>query len=644
MMKNKLLLSILLCLSVFFLLTGSGNASPLESYDFWYCAVAAGGAGYPPSGNWAEGDEPVSASDSYSCFYGSGSASARADSTLEAFATSTVNDPENYGYCLCPGAYAGHGTKFVATENRLHVSFNYSAARSASGYDAVSLFAEFTFNLATPDFPLPNNAPATWIADWRDTLDATGNRTFDQYYDLEIGKTYRWWVDIFWLDGTASGTSTTTSSARIWNLVIEYAPLPDLNTPPVANAGSDNTVDEGSPVCLDGSGSSDPEGHTVTYSWRQIGEPAVSLNAPNSATPTFTAPAVNSGGETLTFELVVSDGELVGEPDTVNITVKNLNNVPSADAGADQTVQENCPVQLNGSLSYDPDGESLSFTWSQISGPSVSLADQEMASPSFTAPSVGLEGATLVFELTVTDGIASASDMVTVIVENVNHVPVAHAGSDQTVDERRPVSLNGSGSSDPDFDSLTFQWIQISGPEVVLSDPTGPTPTFTAPLVQPGGAALVFQLTVNDGLANSQANEVTVTVMNANDPPLSDLAEASPNRLWPPNHKLVPVKVVGIADPDNDQVIVTITGVTQDEPVDGTGDGDTSPDAVIQGDTVLLRAERAGNGNGRVYRISFTADDGAGGLCNGVVTVIVPKNARQTDSVDDGQYFDSSQP
>lgn len=72
-----------------------------------------------------------------------------------------------------------------------------------------------------------------------------------------------------------------------------------------------------------------------------------------------------------------------------------------------------------------------------------------------------------------------------------------------------------------------------------------------------------------------------------------------------PNHKLVPVGIVGVTDPDNDQVTLTVTGVTQNKPVNGLGDGDTSPDAVIQGSNVLLRAERAGNGNGRVYRVTI---------------------------------------
>ena len=109
---------------------------------------------------------------------------------------------------------------------------------------------------------------------------------------------------------------------------------------------------------------------------------------------------------------------------------------------------------------------------------------------------------------------------------------------------------------------------------------------------------------------------------------------------WPPNHKLVPVSITGVADPDNPAASVTVTAVTQDEPVRGPGCGDTSPDAVLAGASVLLRAERAGHGTGRVYRVSFTAADGSGATCTGSVTVCVPHDRRHA-CVDEGQLYNS---
>ncbi|MBI3990295.1 MAG: hypothetical protein HY347_11850, partial [candidate division NC10 bacterium] len=240
---------------------------------------------------------------------------------------------------------------------------------------------------------------------------------------------------------------------------------------------------------------------------------------------------------------------------------------PVANAGDDQTVNEGELVILNGSGSHDPGGDPLTYHWTQIAGPPVSLDLTDPVHPTFIAPSVPAGGATLTFELTVSDGeLTSEPDVVNIHVKNVNHPPVADAGDDQTKNEGSLVTLNGTGSNDPDGDAMTYTWSQVSGPAVPLSDATSSIPTFTAPLVGPGGTTLVFQLVVNDGLADSLPDEVVITVQNLNDPPACDLAQASPARLWPPDHKLLPVGIVGVSDPDHDQVTLTITRVTQDEP------------------------------------------------------------------------------
>ncbi|MGA9752547.1 MAG: CARDB domain-containing protein, partial [Acidobacteriota bacterium] len=114
-------------------------------------------------------------------------------------------------------------------------------------------------------------------------------------------------------------------------------------------------------------------------------------------------------------------------------------------------------------------------------------------------------------------------------------------------------------------------------------------------------------------------------------------ALANPSILWPPNHKLVPISITGVIAPAGDTVTVSITGITQDEPGKGVGDGDTCPDGFGVGTSqAQVRAERSGTGNGRVYVISFTATDAHGAACNGVVKVGVPHdknvNPRRTPS------------
>jgi hypothetical protein len=117
-------------------------------------------------------------------------------------------------------------------------------------------------------------------------------------------------------------------------------------------------------------------------------------------------------------------------------------------------------------------------------------------------------------------------------------------------------------------------------------------------------------------------------------------AHADPDLLWRPNHRLVKVTIGGLIDPGGNPVTITVTKVTQDEPVDSHGKGDLSPDAVLRDGELFLRAERDGNGNGRVYRVHFTAS--VGGLpVPGAVNVTVPHAIGGAAAVDDGQNYDS---
>jgi hypothetical protein len=104
----------------------------------------------------------------------------------------------------------------------------------------------------------------------------------------------------------------------------------------------------------------------------------------------------------------------------------------------------------------------------------------------------------------------------------------------------------------------------------------------------------------------------------------------------------VNVTIVGVTDPDGDPVTITFTSITQDEPVNGSGDGDTCPDAEgLGGGVARLRAERSGSGDGRVYHLTFVADDGRGGQCTATVEVSVPKH-RHGAAVDEGGVYDAA--
>ena len=131
-----------------------------------------------------------------------------------------------------------------------------------------------------------------------------------------------------------------------------------------------------------------------------------------------------------------------------------------------------------------------------------------------------------------------------------------------------------------------------------------------------------------------------------NRPPDCSAASSSIDHLWPPNHKFVDVGVLGVTDPDGDAVTITVDSIFQDELTDTVGDGSFAPDGMGVGtDTASVRAERSGDpnepGNGRVYYIGFTADDGIGGTCDGVVEVGVPHEVKGTP-IGEGPLFDST--
>src|SRR5579872_1806085 len=210
--------------------------------------------------------------------------------------------------------------------------------------------------------------------------------------------------------------------------------------PPVAQAGNAQTVNKRTTVTLDGSGSSDADGHALTYAWSQVGGAAVTLSSASSPKPTFTAPGVSGA---LTFSLVVNNGQLASAASTVVITV--INRVPVASAPTTMTVAAGSQVALDGSGSSDQDGDPLTYNWTQTSGTPVSLTPGTGGKSNFVAPG---NADTLVFSLVVNDGEASSAAVTEQITVNASAPvpPVASAGADITVSKRTPVYLQASVS------------------------------------------------------------------------------------------------------------------------------------------------------------------------------------------------------
>jgi PKD repeat protein len=172
---------------------------------------------------------------------------------------------------------------------------------------------------------------------------------------------------------------------------------------------------------------------------------------------------------------------------------------PTPDAGPDQSVAENAVVHLDGAADgVDP--HQASFTWIQTAGPPVQLASATAAHTTFTAPGLGSEAPVLlVFQLKVSNGSgASAPDEIRVTVTSANHPPGATVTP--RVSAAHPgdlVTLDGTATTDPDGQPLSFSWQQVDGPSVVLSGTIGSIASFVVP--DAVGALVQVRFTASDG-------------------------------------------------------------------------------------------------------------------------------------------------
>lgn len=304
---------------------------------------------------------------------------------------------------------------------------------------------------------------------------------------------------------------------------------------PVANAGPDQSVEGGWTVVLDGSGSYDPDGKELSYTWTQGSGPDVTGGAGEltGQKPSFTAPAQASA---IVFDLRVSDGVDTSLPDRVQIFVSvtppqdtTPPTVVSTDPADHATgVDRGTTVRATFSESIDASSATGQTFTLEGSGP-VSGAVSASGSTILFSPSSALQG-DATYTATITTGVRdlagnAMAQSYSWTFTTAGQAPVANAGPDQTVGFGDAVNLDGSQSFDPDGHSITYRWSQTAGPDVTGGSGTftGATPSFTAPSAN---TTIGFDLVVNDGTSSSAPDAVRILVSGDDVPPT--VAQAQP--------------------------------------------------------------------------------------------------------------------
>ena len=306
------------------------------------------------------------------------------------------------------------------------------------------------------------------------------------------------------------------------------------NQLPLADAGADMEIVEGLPFQLHASESFDADGDRLEYRWTQLsgeGNLFVAEDERDVASPQCVAPILGAPFDPIEYVFEVAVDDLRSEPPfsaTDTVTVRVVPGVdphpPTADAGADRAVDEDRLVVISGS-GTDSDGEPIEFLWEVVSVQpplaSVSLQDANSNTVSFQSPRFANEGGldvTLRLRVASARGGIAEDTLVVHVRDSVNEPPVASATAPDTVDEGRSFLLDAASSTDPNGDTLSYEWELVStlfhsgetSESVELSNSTVARPAAVARIFD--DRSLEFRVTVRDGRGESDATTVTLDV------------------------------------------------------------------------------------------------------------------------------------
>ncbi|HZR23163.1 MAG TPA: putative Ig domain-containing protein [Vicinamibacterales bacterium] len=472
---------------------------------------------------------------------------------------------------------------------------------------------------------------------------------------------------------TRVNATACLSSSDIWLTTISGAPyVPVASLPPVTGYGTNGVTLSSTFVLTDGGGKT----VTMPISWVLLNTaPVLTVPATQTlhgsvtalhATATdanndpvkFTATGLPAGvtidattgnfngsptaAGVFTINVTADDG--VGGVTTKSFTLTIANTPPQITVPPNQTRHVGTVISpAVVATAKDNDGDPFTFTVDPTTlPPGVTASAPTTVSGVTTIQFSGTPTAVgnYTTKLTATDSF-NQTTTATFTWAITNAVPTLTNPGSQFSVPNAPFALQLQ-ASDADLDPLA--WSITGLPAGLTFNTSTGLISGTAPNVTTATTYTIV-VTVTDRFSAPVSVTFTLTV-STNRNPVCGTATASPNLLWPPNHKFATIKINGVTDPDpGDTVTITVTSIYQDEPTLVAGSGNTAIDGIISGATAQVRAERSGLYNGRLYFIGFSASDGKGGSCTGTVTMGVPHDQGQHDlPIDSGMRYNSTVP
>ncbi|MDH3646054.1 MAG: PKD domain-containing protein [Gammaproteobacteria bacterium] len=299
-------------------------------------------------------------------------------------------------------------------------------------------------------------------------------------------------------DGTFTVTLTVTDNDGLTNSATTTATISAQPQPPVADPNGPYGAQVGESITFDGSGSSDPDGSIVSYDW-DFGD---------GGTGTGVSPSYAYGAEgSFTVTLTVTDNDGLTNSATTTATISAQPQPPVADPNGPYSGQVGDNIAFDGSGSSDPDGSIVSYDWDFGDG-----GTGTGVAPMHTYSVDGVFTVTLT--VTDNDGLTgSASTTATISAQPV--APTADPNGPYAAQVGESITFDGSGSSDPDGNIVTYAW--DFGDGTAMGTGVMPTHAYSAA----GTYDVTLTVTDSDGLTDTASTTATISQVQPL-PPISD--------------------------------------------------------------------------------------------------------------------------